>query len=288
MARRPGNTTNDQLLCWEQIDRTNRLFRISHAFAPREQAAKLLPLYALFSIVEEACSRFSDEQLAHSKLAWWRQELLGREPDPGSHPVIRELTRHAHLDDHHRRCMECLLEDAESRLDEPPPASLEDLRRRCAAVGQPQVELELRLCGFEGSIGAGHGARSGLVQLLRESLRAPEPVAFWWVPLDLLARHGVGRAEVRRPTPSGPAAALLKELLGHGRDWRDRIFAAPNSATGPRVATVRHLRAHDELQARLLLRLQGSSPDRYGMVMGRTSLTDLFYAWKSARRISRP
>ena len=92
MARRPGKLTNEQLFCWEQVDKTNRLFRVSHAFAPSDHRGKLLPLYALFSVVEETCSRLSEEQIARGMLAWWRREILGRDPDSGSHPIIAELS----------------------------------------------------------------------------------------------------------------------------------------------------------------------------------------------------
>ena len=295
MARRRGNTSNERLLCWEQIDRTNRLFRVSHTFAPREFAPKLLPLYALFSVVEEACSRFSDEQLARSKLAWWRQEILGRAPDRGSHPVIRELTRNVDLDTGWAQPVERMLNDAESRLDEPSPAGLEELRRRCVALSRPQVELEMRLCGidepaataFPATYAAGQGARSGLSQLLRESLRAPEASAFWWLPLDMLARHGVSRAEVRRAPGSGPARALFGELLGSCRDWGDTDGPPPAPAAGP-AGAMDHLWVHGRLQSRLLERLRRSTPDRFSAEVKRTTLGDLFHAWKSARRVSRP
>jgi phytoene synthase len=290
MARQSGNITNEQLLCWEQIDKTNRLFRVSHAFAPSDRRGILLPLYALFSVVEDACSNYSDEQLARGKLAWWRQEMLGRNPDGGSHPIVAELIRNVRLGRHQKACIERLLEDAESRLDEAPPASVARLRRRCAEVCQPQIELELSLCGVEepdmtGSA-AGQGARLGLVQLLRESLRAPPQAAFWWLPLDLLARYGVSRAEVRSAPGAKSAQALFKDLLAEGQAWGGEHRPLSRSIEGPAGALI-HTVVHGELQSRLLVRLQGRSPEQYGVEVDRTKLADVYHAWKIARRVNR-
>jgi len=290
MARQPGKFTNEQLFCWEQVDKTNRLFRVSHAFAPSDHRGKLLPLYALLSVVEEASSRFSEEQIARGKLAWWRQEILGRDPGSNSHPVIAELSRNARLGPRQIGCVERLLEDAESRLDEPPPASLEDLRRRCSKVSQPQMELELRLCGAEEpdmtGAAAGQGARRGLLQLLRESLRAQETGAFWWLPLDLLARHGVSRAEVRRAPGAESAQAMFNDLLAEGLAWGEGRRPLRENNGGPADA-LSHLTVHGELQSRLLLRLQGRPAERYGAELGRATLADLYHAWKTARRVNR-
>lgn len=291
MARWTGKQSNEQLFCWEQIAKTNRLFRISHTFAPSVHAKKLLPLYALFSAVEEACSSFSDEDLARNKLAWWRQECLGREPGPGSHPVIRELTRHARLGRREQRCIARLLDDAESRLDEAAPASLEELQRRCEQVSRPQLELELTLCGADGPDagrpGDGQGARMGLVQIMRESLRRRDPGAYWWLPLDMLARHGVSRAEAQQAEAVDSTRALFAGILAQGHAWGDGL-TPPVSGSPEQAGAVRHLQVLGALQAGLLRRLEASSPERFGVEVNRTTLVDLFRAWKTAQRVNRP
>ena len=282
--------SNEQLFCWEQIAKTHRLFRVSHAFAPPAQAARLLPLYALFSVVEEACSAYSDEDLARSRLAWWRQECLGRDPGKGSHPVIRELHRHARLGSHEMTFIARLIEQAESRLDAPPPASVEDLRHSCAAVIRPQIELEMGLCGngepMTVGLADGAGARLGAVQLMRESLRRRQAGAWWWLPLDLMARHGVSRAETEHPTAGDSVQALFAEVLDVAGAWDDGMSAIPGNPD--QAGTLTHLRVAVALQSSLLSRLQTSRPERFGAEMARTTLGDLFRAWRAARRVNRP
>jgi phytoene synthase len=290
MASRTSKRSNEQTFCWEQVAKTNRLFRVSHAFAPTRHAPKLLPLYALFSVVEEACSRYSDEYVARSKLAWWRQECLGRDPGKNSHPIIKELSRNAHLGLREQRWMARLLDDAEDRLDAAAPATLDDLWRRCTIVSQPQLELELSLCGVEEAGCAGIenrlGSRSGLVQLLRESLRGPNASAYWWLPLELLARHGVSRAEVQSAPGSDSVQALFVDILGWGDAFGVQPGPVGEDSVG-RLDSVSHLQVLSALQSRLLRRLRTRSPEQYPAEVNRTTLGDLYQAWKTARQVNR-
>jgi phytoene synthase len=282
--------SNEQLFCWEQIAKTNRFFRVSHAFAPPVHAKKLLPLYALFSVMEEASSAYSDENLARSKLAWWRQEIFGRDPGTGSHPVIRELHRHVRLGDREEGRIARLIEDAESRLDDAPPVSIDELQRRCERVSEPQLELEMGLCDvdepFPGALEGGHGARLGLIQLMRESIRRRGDGAWWWLPLDMSARHGVTRAEVAGVAAGDRARTLFAELLENAQGWAGVLPPEPDV---PRLAGVpRHLQVVVSLQSGLLSRLLASHPERFEVELSRTTLGDLFRAWRAARRFSRP
>ena len=133
---------------------------------------------------------------------------------------------------------------------------------------------------------AGHSARRGLLQLLRESLRAQETGAFWWLPLDLLARHGVTRDEVRRAPGAESAQAMLNDLLAEGLAWGKGHRPLQDNFGGP-AGALGHLAVHAELQSRLLQRLQGRPAERYGAELGRATLADLFHAWKTARRVNR-
>lgn len=282
--------SNEQLFCWEQIAKTNRFFRVSHAFAPPAHADKLLPLYALFSVVEEACSAYSDEDLARSRLAWWRQECLGRDPGKGSHPVITELHRHARLGSRELAAIARLLEEAESRLDPAPPASVDELRSRCAGIIAPQLELEMELCGnsepMAGGLAKGQGARLGVVQLMRESLRRRQGGAWWWLPLDLMARHGVSRAEAEPAAAGDSVQALFAEVFDVASGWDDGLSS--RSGDPDPTGALRHLRVVVVLQSSLLARLRNSKPERFGAEISRTMPGELFRAWRTARRVNRP
>ena len=139
MASASQTETNELKFCWEQVLRTNRLFRISQIFAPADRAAQLLPLYALLAAVEEVCSDFSDEDVARRKLDWWRNECARSITHGSDHPILRQLERTGALHVLPRDSLEQLFIDAESRLDPRSPENPDGLRKRCRQIRGPQM-----------------------------------------------------------------------------------------------------------------------------------------------------
>jgi len=290
MASTDQIETNELKFCWEQVLRTNRLFRISQVFAPADRAAQLVPLYALFAAVEEVCSDFSDEEIARRKLDWWRNECTLSNTHGSDHPILRQLERTGALHALPRDSLERLFADAESRLDPMPPEHPEGLRERCRQISRPQFELELSLWGDsrpDAQSCDSIAAVSGLAQLMRETLRRRAPGNYWWLPLSLLARHGVRRTEISRDESAAPVQALFTELLGTCRNWASQPLGGgvlPQRADG----AMRHLFVLAQLQAYALLRLRPERPTTFATELNRVGPTQLFQAWQAARRVSRP
>jgi phytoene synthase len=289
MALARNSLTNERRFCWEQVLRTNRLFRVSQVFAPPALAAQLLPLYAFLSAIEEVCSRYSDEDVARRKLEWWRTQSLCLDTGGGDHPILRELARTGVHRALRQDSLARLFESAEARLNGVPPADLEDLRRLCRAVSQPQFELEMCLCGSGSQterLADVFGASSGLVQLLRESGRRGSANGYWWVPLTLLARHTVSRADIGRDTGAPQVRELFEGLLGQAAKWGCRPGGWEQSP-GAQPTPIRHLVVIGHLQARALRQLQPSRPEEFASELNRVGFTQLYQAWQAARRVSR-
>jgi len=289
MTTRAAGTGNDRLFCWEQVIRTNRVFRISQVFAPRHCAEKLLPVYALFSMVEQICSGISDEDVARSKLNWWRIECLHNEPAESRHPVMKELHRTGALKELSRENLAQLLDGAESRLIANPPGDMEELKEICFELQQPQLELEVGVSALQDStqeFEPGLLARNGMLQLIRESVHRKEQGGFWWIPLNSLARHGASREQLTADPRSPAVSGLLAEVIATGESWGRE---SDERSGGRKVdfSTDRHLLAINGLYSRKLKRLAGITPDRFEDELGRLGPADLFEAWKSARRQGR-
>jgi len=279
--------TNDDLFCWEQVLRTHRVFRISQVFATRQTAEKLLPLYALFSAIEQICSTISDEEVARSKINWWRMEILQKLPGESLHPIVKQLTRTGAMNDLPVGSIATLLDSAESRLDSQAPADLTDLKQRCVETQQPQFELELAVCGSKSDFIGDESfnlARSGLLQLIRESEGRKEQGAYWWVPLNLLARHNVGRADLSGGSNSGEVTALMADIVT-AREFWGHESAGSFTGKSEESQNMRHFFAINALYKRQLRRLDGLIPERFPAVLNKTGLGDLFRAWKSARAL---
>lgn len=280
-----GGTDNrsDPQFCWEQIGKGNPAFRISRVFASRREAERLLPLYALFSSIEQICSSITDEDVARSKLNWWRMECLQHDPARSRHPVLRELDRTGvRLG---RDSLVRLFDDADARLDGIAPPDLDGLRDLCVRLHRPQVELELGASGWPDAadgIDDGCSASAGLLQLIRESAGRSGRGRFWWIPMNLLARHGVSREQLRDEPGSAAGGELLTDVVGRGAGWGGALPRARKTESGR--TPYRHLLAIGGLYAGKLKRLARTTPDRYPDELGRQGLPELIAAWKGARR----
>jgi len=281
-----GSSGNDALFCREQAFKNNRLFRISHVFAPREYADGLVALYAFFAAIEQLCSGISDEDVAIGKLNWWRAECLGGELAESRHPILRELTCTGLAGNLRKDRIESLLNGAGSRLDGGPPADSEELKRICQELIQPQLELEGGICGYENgstAIESGRAARSGLFQLIRESLRQGGQGGYWWLPLNLQARHGISRDDVNRDLRSAAVTELFGELLATAAAWGAGRQKQPSAGQADQ-RSLSHLYAITGLYELKMSRMQRLSPADYAGEIERIGAPELLHAWKSARR----
>jgi phytoene/squalene synthetase len=289
MAAAVGSESNERRFCWEQVLRTNPAFRVSHVFAPSDQAGQLLPLYALFAAVEEVSAECTDDDVARRKLQWWRSECARLQAGEGDHPISRELRRTGAHRKLRRKSLEQLLDDAEQRLDAAAPSDTRELRMACLALSRPQFELELSLSGEAESADAvvnELGATSGLAQLLRESARRQSPGRYWWLPLSLLARHGVGRATIDERPNAEPVAALFAELFAGYREWGEPPVSGGLDYRQLRQAA-RHLFVVGQLQRDAVARIGAMSPRDFLPAMNRAGLPQVYQAWKAARSFNR-
>jgi phytoene synthase len=286
MGNARDDIVNDQLFCWEQTANARPLFRMTRVFAPAGLRDRLLPLHALLAAIESTCSRYSDEDLARSKLHWWRAQLLEQEPSDNPHPVMRELVRTGAAERLPADQVQALLSAAEDRLDAAAPADLDALLNHCRDLQQPQRLLEMAVTGLspeELPSMARADAMAGLLQLLRESVRRPRQDAYWWLPLQLLARHGLARDAVSDSDESGRIESLFRDLVAAvDRPDAESALAPEGGNGGP--AAARHLAVGLVLGARKLRRLPALAPALWPGELSGTRLGDLFAAWRTARR----
>lgn len=274
------------LYCWEQISRTNRLFRVSRVFAPRDCAERLLPLYGLFSVVEQICSRQADEDVASSKLNWWRNECLQKGWSKSQHPLAKEMNRVGASKQLQPDRLSRLFDGASRRLSAAAPSDLEALKDLCIECYEPQLELELAISAPDCSkshFAPGLLARNGALQLIRESVQGKGQGCFWWAPLNLLARYGVSRDEIKSRPDRVEVRYLLAEILQEFISWGS---GAGKSAEKNALdySGARHVFAISGLYARKLQSLASMSPAQYSTELARLGPADLLEAWKQARR----
>ena len=202
--------------CWEQIDAVDPLYRVTHVFAEGDDAKRLVAVRALFASLERIVSEVKDEEVALRKLEWWRGALLHREPAGEFHPVIEALTLDETLQRLDETDLSRLIDQAGQRVGARPVPNRNDLARFCADSGHLLMALEhqsvSRIAPRVQEL-TGLKKRRGFTQLLRESFSGQTDRSFWWIPLDLQARHGVAKRDFGEDGSIAGVQAVLREIV---------------------------------------------------------------------------
>lgn len=276
-----ADETNDRQFCWQQVAASNRLFQVSRIFAAPVTADILLPLYALFACIEQVCAESTDEGVARQKINWWREECLLRGIESSDHPVLRELQRSGASEKLDKLKLAELFAGAEIRLDAPAPSGSEELEVLCRDISQPQIELEISVCGSAGDanlLASGQLARNGLLQLIRERRN-------WWLPLNLVARHGISRTAIADASQAEAVNGLFEELLTTVGQWGEGRAAQGENAG--MSSQIRHLFILSGLNSRKLRFLRKRQPSAYANELNRLRMSDVLAGWKIARGFNR-
>lgn len=77
--------------CQDQAAKSGSSFYYSFLFLPPERRRAITALYAFCREVDDVVDECTDSALAHTKLAWWRQELARLYAGAPQHPVTRAL-----------------------------------------------------------------------------------------------------------------------------------------------------------------------------------------------------
>jgi len=278
---------SDRLFCREQVLAVRPLFRVSCSYIPQEYYDGIMALHALFSVLEDTVSNYTDEAVARARLAWWQQELLGPESTNSQHPITRQLHRAVLINPDSLVNFGALIKCSLDRLEAGPTADTNALKTLCTRIGNSPMRLELRLAGEHGEETADMDAlktANGLVQLIRESNRGPSS-GYWWVPLSLLARYGISRSDLNAGCNPGPAKQLIMEICQLGLSWGQTGFQQHDGKKTEinRDVSQRHWRALSVLHLAQLRRLQKLPPYDSERVFSTTRLRDAWIAWSAAR-----
>jgi hypothetical protein len=226
---------------WLARDPARELMQL---FTPPHQR-RLAALWGALQLqLDEAAFELSEASVAQAKLAWWSQELADGARGAGRHPLVREWFGQPAAATVPAAAWTGLVQPALQLAQErPTPRDLDELLQRHASYGAALAQVETAL------FGAACDPLSPVVERLARQLDGPER-APPWVPLQLLARHQVGRDDLAAPGVARAlrrdlAAALLPLLAADGGaaprrmqraldGWRLRHWSSGAGSAGPR------------------------------------------------------
>ncbi len=254
---------------------------------PAAQRAGLAALYALAHELDRIPTECSEPGVAHTKLAWWREELAAACAGRARHPVTRSLaptlaarglTEPGPLLD--------LAAAVAAQVGAAPPADFAQVIDCCRAGGALAV-LEACLLGARADDPMEAQFELGSALYLTTALAAlgaDRARARLFLPMDELAAAGVAPDALR----ADPAVPALRALLGRqvkraAARIRAALDALPPAGREAQLAT--------RIRARLALALLGEiRRDGCRLLERRVALTPvrrLWIAWRTARREGR-
>jgi len=276
---------NNQEFCREKVLRSNPLFRVSHLFAPADFADQVLALHGLFASLDQLNSEIGDEFVARRKLDWWRTELSPENISKSNHPVVRYLIETGAASSLAGKTLELFLDTVEVRLAARAPADQEELGLLCELIYQPRILMECTLSQDDIPVsGLSEMAQTGgLFQLICES-NVSKNNTLWWVPLNVLARFGVTRAELGNDPDSQNARSVFEAVFASCNKLKSQPAISGKESMAPSRGLM-HLHVLALLQTRQLDQLRKIRPSSYRGVLNRWRFADLLAAWNVARRM---
>jgi phytoene synthase len=213
--------------CAELVRAADRDRFIAALFAPAERRGALHALYA-FNVEITRVRELAREPLAGEiRLQWWSDVLNGeRREEAGANPVAAALLETIARYDLAAANLTDLIEAHRFDLYDEPMAGIADLESYAARTSSVLIALAAQILGVDAA-GAAEpaGIAYGITRLLR-SLPLHAARHQLYVPIDLLARHGVTPHDVFAAQSSGDLAAALAQL----RDLARRHLAAAHTA----------------------------------------------------------
>ncbi|HEX4879419.1 MAG TPA: squalene/phytoene synthase family protein [Limnobacter sp.] len=210
---------NPLAYCREKIAGPVSALHYATLFLPEPTKAFWLGCFALNHELRQASLRQLEAGLTQVKLGWWRNALSQAGDNANLHPVIAALSRRtvAALDaEEWAQLIETTVQGCEARRFN----TFNDWNAHCQALVQPWAELlkarmleEGMLAGNTDALLAFWSASGQLAQLLHLAKYLDQQ--FQPMPVDMLGKHGVDAAQIRRREHTANTSALFADVVQH-------------------------------------------------------------------------
>lgn len=282
MKDSPDNALEDMGFCRERVAEFDPWYRLHIVFARQRQVNATLALNAFFAMMERAAA-MTESSLCAAQLAWWNSEIEER-AEVSAHPVVRALRNHGVLPVLEGSALPGLFSQALCRVQENPVSDVRGLEALCQEIGSAFVSPEVSLAkGGAASSYSGDCAGTGLWRLVHSALRNPGR-GFWFVPLDLQARHGESLENIGKSV--GADGSILGALAETGERWFASQLTGLAASFKADKSKARQVFASVIAQKRQL-DLTLRNPEKNGRTVNRASLTEWLRLWSNVRRYTK-
>ncbi len=254
-------------------------------FAPAAARPHLHALHAFAGEIARVRTMAREPMPGEIRLQWWRDVLTGEAwGDAAAHPVAAALIDTVARCDLPKDRLIAFIDAHAFDLYEDAMASVADLDAYAQNTAGVVFALAARILGGRDGPDAGASAAApagiawGVTQRLR-TFASDLALRQMFVPLDLLALHGVSRGDVDARQDTAGLRAALKDLRGHARGAFARFAAAAPHIPAPCAPAFLPV----TLVPQLLARLDAAAADPFGEVEV-PQWRRQWALWRAARR----
>jgi phytoene synthase len=131
--------------CQQKTAQSGSSFYYSFLFLPPQRRRAITALYAFCREVDDTVDEATDEGIARTKLAWWRQEIAAMLADRASHPVTLALAPHVAPYDLKGEHLLAIIDGMEMDLNQTRYLDFPGLQKYCwhvaSVVGIPSASI---------------------------------------------------------------------------------------------------------------------------------------------------
>lgn len=217
-----------QQYCQDRTAASGSSFYYSFLLLPRAKREAIIAFYAFCREVDDVVDECREPAVARVKLDWWRAELDRLYAGTPSHPVSQALLPVIGPHAIDREQLEEIIDGMAMDLDQQRYPDFKSLRLYCHRVAGVVGEVAAAIFGYQDHATLKYAARLGLAFQLTNILRDVGEDARRgriYLPLDELARFGVGEADLAEGRDGEGFRQLMEFQYRRARDTYDEAMA---------------------------------------------------------------
>jgi phytoene synthase len=213
--------------CQEKAAASGSSFYYSFLFLPPERRRAITALYAFCREVDDVVDECTDTAVARAKLAWWRNEVAAAYRGSAQHPVARALAEVAPRYNLPEARLNEIIDGMQMDLDYNRYPDFATLERYCHRVAGVVGLLSAEIFGYADRRTLDYAANLGLAFQLTNIVRDVGEDARRnriYLPLDELARHGVGETDILQGRETDNFKRLMAFQIERAQDYYRAAF----------------------------------------------------------------
>lgn len=219
--------TPDQY-CEDKAAQSGSSFYYSFRFLPQAQRLAITALYAFCREVDDVVDECHDENVARTKLAWWRAEIDKLYAGAPEHPVTRALVGPVQVFELQREHFLEIIDGMQMDLEQARYNSFKDLQLYCYRVASVVGLMAARIFGYEDKDTQKYAHDLGIAFQLTNIIRDVGEDARRgrvYLPVEELQRFNVPAADLLNYRETPEFKALMLFQIERAEQYYDKALA---------------------------------------------------------------